>query len=354
MKTILLIDADEAARTSTAELLTLAGYAVSTAENGKIGVEKAQAARPDLVLCDIGMPVLDGYGVLYSFRQNPRLVRVPFIFLTARAERAEVRRGMELGADDYLTKPFESSELLSAIAGRFTRWQQLSPPAAEEVVVPVATGPSDFVVSQRSNLLALIVDRKPHTVPRRQIIYAEGDEPTRLYYVQAGRVKISKTTAAGKELITGFYQTGEFFGYKALLEGAVYYDSAVAVEDSTLLYIPADDFAQLLRNPEVSQQLVRLLAGRKREREEQLLDMAYNSLRRRVANALLGFYDHAKPNEAADALIQLSRDDLAAVVGIAPESLSRTLSEFRHDGLLEVTPKGIRLLQPDKLRRTDW
>lgn len=351
MKTILLIDDDEAARTSTAELLTLAGYAVSTAENGKIGVEKAQAARPDLVLCDIGMPVLDGYGVLYSFRQNPRLVRVPFIFLTARAGRAEVRRGMELGADDYLTKPFESSELLSAIAGRFMRWQQLNPPAEESV--PVATAPSDFVASQRSNLLALIVDRKPHAVPRRQIIYAEGDEPTRLYYVQAGRVKISKTTAAGKELITGFYQTGEFFGYKALLEGAVYYDSAVAVEDSTLLYIPADDFAQLLRNPEVSQQLVRLLAGRKREREEQLLDMAYNSLRRRVANALLGFYDHAKPSEP-EALIQLSRDDLAAVVGIAPESLSRTLSEFRHDGLLEVTPKGIRLLQPDKLRRTDW
>jgi CRP-like cAMP-binding protein len=353
MKTILVIDNDEADRTSTAELLTLAGYAVSTAENGKIGVEKAQASRPDLVLCDIGMPVLDGYGVLYSFRQNARLARVPFIFLTARAGRAEVRRGMELGADDYLTKPFESSELLSAIAGRFTRFQQLSPPA-EEALPVVATGPSDFVASQRSNLLALIVDRKPHPVPRRQIIYAEGDEPTRLYYVQAGRVKISKTTASGKELITGFYQTGEFFGYKALLEGAVYYDSAVALEDSTLFYIPADDFAQLLRNPEVSQQLVRLLAGRKREREEQLLDMAYNSLRRRVANALLGFHDHAKPNEAADALIQLSRDDLAAVVGIAPESLSRTLSEFRHDGLLEVTPKGIRLLQPDKLRRTDW
>ncbi len=351
MKIILLIDPDEAARTHTAELLTLAGYAVATAENGKIGVEQALAKRPDLVLCDIEMPVLDGYGVLYSFRQTPRLVRVPFVFLTGRAGRADVRRGMELGADDYLTKPFESSELLSAIAGRFTRLQQLYRPAEE---VPAASGPSDFVASQRSNLLTLIADRKPHPVPRRQIIYAEGDEPTRLYFVQAGRVKILKTTASGKELITGFYQTGEFFGYKALLEGSVYHDSAIAVEDSTLFYIPADDFAQLLRNPEVSQQLVRLLAGRKREREEQLLDMAYNSLRRRVANALLGFYDHARPGEATDALIQLSRDDLAAVVGIAPESLSRTLSEFRHDGLLEVSPKGIKLLQPEKLRRTDW
>jgi CRP/FNR family cyclic AMP-dependent transcriptional regulator len=351
MKTILLIDNDAVARESTAELLTLAGYVAETAENGKIGVEKARASRPDLVLCDVGLPVLDGYGVLYSFRQSPQLAMVPFVFLTARAERADVRRGMELGADDYLTKPFASSELLGAIAGRFARFQHL--PAEEEAPANSST-PAEFVASQRSNLLTLITDRKPHAVPRRQIVYAEGDEPTRLYFVQAGRVKIVKTTASGKELITGFYQTGEFFGYKALLEGTVYHDAAVTVEDSTLFYIPADEFAQLLRNPEVSQQLVRLMAGRKREREEQLLDMAYNSLRRRVANALLGFYDNVRPGEATDALIQLSRDDLAAVVGIAPESLSRTLSEFRHDGLLEVTPKGIRLLQPDKLRRTDW
>lgn len=350
MKTILLIEDDAAARESTAELLKLAGYAVETAENGKIGVEMARATPPDLVLCDIGLPVLDGYGVLYSFRQSPPLAKVPFIFVTARAGRADVRRGMELGADDYLTKPFESSELLSAIAGRFTRFQHL--PAYEEG--PARSGSAEFVASQRSHLLALITDRKPHAVPRRQIVYAEGDEPTRLYFVQAGRVKIVKTTASGKELITGFYQAGEFFGYKALLEGTGYHDSAVAVEDSTLFYIPADDFAQLLRNPEVSQQLVRLLAGRKREREEQLLDMAYNSLRRRVANALLGLYEHTNAGEAADAFIQLSRDDLAAVVGIAPESLSRTLSEFRHDGLLEITSRGIKLLQPEKLRRTDW
>lgn len=350
MKTILLIEDDATARESTAELLKLAGYAVQTAENGKIGVEMARASPPSLVLCDIGLPVLDGYGVLYSFRQSPQLARLPFIFVTARAGRADVRRGMELGADDYLTKPFENSELLSAIAGRFTRFQHL-PPDEE---TPARSVPAEFVASQRSHLLALITDRKPHPVPRRQIVYAEGDEPTRLYFVQAGRVKIVKTTTSGKELITGIYQTGEFFGYKALLEGTAYHDSAVAVEDSTLFYIPADDFAQLLRNPEVSQQLVRLLAGRKREREEQLLDMAYNSLRRRVANALLSLYEHIQPSEAEEALIQLSRDDLAAVVGIAPESLSRTLSEFRHDGLLEITSRGIKLLQPEKLRRTDW
>lgn len=345
MKIILLIDNDETARHSTADLLALAGYTVDTAENGKIGVEKARANPPSLVLCEIALPVLDGYGVLYSFRQSPQLASVPFIFLTERAGRADVRRGMELGADDYLAKPFESSELLGAIAGRFTRFRHLR--ADEEAPAP-SSGPSAFVASQRGNLLTLIADRKPHPTPRRQIIYAEGDEPTRLYFVQAGRVKTTKTTDAGKELITNFYQAGEFFGYQALLDRTAYHDSAVAVEDATLLYIPADEFIDLLRQPEVSQQLSRLLAGREREREQQLVEMAYSSLRRRVADALLRLHTPDQPG------IQLSRDDLSAVIGTAPESLSRTLSEFRQAGLIELTPNSIRVIQPEGLRRANW
>jgi CRP-like cAMP-binding protein len=203
--------------------------------------------------------------------------------------------------------------------------------------------------------MGLSADRKPHAVPRKQIVYAEGDEATRLYFVQAGRVKTTKATAAGKELITGLYQAGDFFGYKALLEGTEHHDSAVAVEDSTLLYIPADDFTQLLlRNPEVSQQFVRLLAGRVREQEELLLDMAYNSLRKRVADTILRLHEQQRQLDAANPLIQLSRDDMAALIGTAPESLSRTLSEFRHDGLIELTSKFIRVLQPEQLRRANW
>ncbi|MGI4744087.1 MAG: response regulator transcription factor, partial [Janthinobacterium lividum] len=100
MKTLLLIEDHDFIRENTAELLELAGYAVLTAENGKLGVEQALATRPDLVLCDIMMPVLDGYGVLQIFNQHPQLAGIPFIFLTAKTERADLRRGMELGADD--------------------------------------------------------------------------------------------------------------------------------------------------------------------------------------------------------------------------------------------------------------
>ncbi|ALW86761.1 transcriptional regulator [Hymenobacter sedentarius] len=352
MKTILLIEDNDFIRENTAELLALAGYTVLTAENGKVGVGKALATKPDLVVCDIMMPVLDGYGVLHIFNQNPQLAGVPFIFLTAKTERSDLRRGMELGADDYLTKPFSEIELLSAISGRLARFATLRPEYDLQ-----ADGLNEFLhdAQQVGNLESLSADRKPHPVPRKQVVYAEGDEATRLYFVQSGRVKTSKNTAAGKELITGLYQAGEFFGYKALLEGTVHHDTATAVEDAVLLYIPADDFTQLLnRNAEVSQQFVRLLAGRVREQEELLLDMAYNSLRKRVADTLLRLHAQQLALDPTDPRLPLSRDDMAALIGTAPESLSRTLSEFRQAGILELNPRFIRVLQPEKLRRTNW
>ncbi|AYA36796.1 response regulator [Hymenobacter oligotrophus] len=351
MKTILLIEDNDLIRENTAEILELAGYHVLTAENGKIGVEKALASRPDLVICDIMMPVLDGYGVLNIFNQNPQLAGIPFIFLTAKTERSDMRKGMELGADDYLTKPFDEAELLSAVTGRLNRFKHLKP----EYDLQSESGLNEFLDDARAvgNLESLSADRKVHTVRKKQEIYSEGDEPTRLYFVKAGRVKTVKTTAGGKELITGLYNAGEFFGYMALLEQTKHGDSAVAVDDSELVYIPKDDFTQLLlRNPEVGQQFIRLLAGRVNEREQQLLGMAYNSIRRRVADVLLRM--HEQPAAEGAAVIQLSRDDMAAVVGTAPESLIRTLSEFKHDGLIELTNKTIRVLQPDKLRRSNW
>jgi CRP-like cAMP-binding protein/CheY-like chemotaxis protein len=351
METILLIEDSDLIRENTAEILELAGYVVLTAENGKIGVSKALVTRPDLVVCDIMMPVLDGYGVLHIFTQNPQLKGVPFIFLTAKTERADLRRGMELGADDYLTKPFDETELLSAIRSRLARFHQLRP----DYDLHAPGGLSTFLddAAAVGHLSGLTADRRPHPLRKKQELYAEGDEATRLYFVQSGRVKTVRRSAGGKELITGVYGPGEFLGYLPLLEQRPHSDTAVVLDDAVLLYIPQEDFTQLLhRHSAVGQQFVRLLAGRVNEREQQLLGMAYDSLRRRVASTLLRLHEQARG--AAEAHIQLSRDDLAAVVGVAAESLIRTLTEFKQDGLIEQTPAGIRVLEPEKLRRSSW
>src|SRR6187397_733593 len=121
MKKILLIEDNDNIRENTAEILQLANYNVFTAADGKLGVEAALKNKPDLIICDIMMPVLDGYGVLHLLHKNPTLQNTPFIFLTAKSERAEMRKGMELGADDYLTKPFQGTELLNAVESRLRK-----------------------------------------------------------------------------------------------------------------------------------------------------------------------------------------------------------------------------------------
>lgn len=135
-----------------AELLTLKGYTVETASDGRDGIAQAMLHRPDLILCDVMMPHVDGYQVLEAIRLNRSLATVPFIFLTAKADRTDFRHGMNLGADDYLTKPFTSSDLLAAIESRLGQeqrraaaiqaqvekhWNQLTKVSAHEYNTPL-------------------------------------------------------------------------------------------------------------------------------------------------------------------------------------------------------------------------
>src|SRR6187549_3466006 len=121
METILLIEDNKDIRENMAEILELARYKVLLAEDGKQGTAMAIQHKPDIIVCDIMMPELDGYGVIHLLQKHDETKNIPFIFLTAKTERAELRKGMELGADDYITKPFTGTELLNAIEGRLKK-----------------------------------------------------------------------------------------------------------------------------------------------------------------------------------------------------------------------------------------
>ncbi|MCB0614637.1 MAG: response regulator, partial [Phaeodactylibacter sp.] len=125
MKKILVIEDNGEVRENLEEILELSGYDVLTAEDGKVGVEIALTDPPDLILCDVMMPHLDGFGVLNILSKKSSTANVPFIFLTAKAEKSDFRRGMNLGADDYITKPFYKDELLEVIETRLRKSEQL-------------------------------------------------------------------------------------------------------------------------------------------------------------------------------------------------------------------------------------
>ena len=126
MNKVLIIEDNDNIRENVVEILELSGYEVFAAANGKTGVETALKMLPDLILCDIMMPVLDGYGVLHLLTKNPETADIPFIFLTAKAERTDFRKGMDMGADDYITKPFDDVELLNAVESRLRKVEVLN------------------------------------------------------------------------------------------------------------------------------------------------------------------------------------------------------------------------------------
>ena len=349
MKTILLIEDNEDMRENTAEILELANYRVLKAENGRRGVEVARHETPDLVLCDIMMPELDGYGVLHMLGRDPATAEVPFIFLSAKAERGDVRKGMELGADDYLTKPFEESELLNAVEGRLKR-SELFRKGFDNGF----DGLNQFMDQARGleALKDIGRDRKLRKVAKKEVLFHEGDELRTIPYMVHGKVRTFKINNEGKELVTGLHGTGDFVGYMGLLENGRAMETAEALEDCEVALVPREDLLALLyKDRDVSIRFIKMLARDIKEKEHHLLQLAYASVRQRVAQALLRVQDRFAVEKGPGLGLHISREDLASIVGTATESLIRCLTDLKEEGLIASEGRDIRIVNRTGLEK---
>lgn len=343
-----MIEDNTEMRENTAEILELAGYKVSTAMNGREGVELAQKEKPELIICDIMMPQLDGYGVLLLLSKNVETASTPFIFLTAKAERTDFRKGMEMGADDYLTKPFDDVELLNAIESRLKKSDLLRKEFSKSI-----EGLNEFIsdVKGFDTLKQLSEEKELREYRKREEIYREGNYPRGVYFLNKGKVKTSITGENGKEFITGLYNEGEFFGYLALLEEGKYNETAVTLEDAEICLLPKEDFYSLVyKNADVSKKFIKMLSVGLHEKEEQLVKLAYNSVRKKVADALITLHNRFVKEGSDNFTINISREDLANIAGTATESTIRTLSDFKDEKLIEVHASKITILNYNKLK----
>lgn len=344
MKKVLIIEDNNDIRDNVVEILALAGYEVFEANNGKKGVDLAVNNKPDIILCDIMMPELDGYGVLYLLNKNPETNAIPFIFLTAKAERVDLRKGMEMGADDYLTKPFDDMELLNAIESRLKKKEM-----QENFYSKSLDRLSNLIAKSDglSELQKIIKERKSRQFKKNQVIYYEGDRANNLYLLIAGKVKTIKLAEDGRELMTGIFGADNYLGVQAILANEAYSDTATALEDSSLCLIPKDQIEPLLNlYPDISREFIKILASDVREKEEQLLQMAYNSVRKRMAEALLRLQ-----RQQTDDSFKISREDLAAMAGMATETVSRTLSDFKDENLIDKKGSVITILDLSRLAK---
>ena len=340
MKTILLIEDDKALRENTEELLELSGYSLLTAPNGKIGIEIAKKELPDIIICDIMMPEVDGYGVLENLSADEKTKQIPFIFLSAKTEHKEIRKGMDLGADDYLTKPFDEEDLISAVESRLAKSELLNRMRDQTA--------NDHRVSEDEirtlNELKNFFDDNGEviTFDQGETIYQEGLRSNKIYLILKGLVKCHCMDADGKELITSLYRADDFLGFTSFLNNIPYQESATAMEPVELTGISKDNLTEILgKNKNMSLQLMELLTENISVIKAQLLQMAYGSVRKKTAQTLLQFAEIM--NTKTEEPIKISRNDLASVAGIATESLIRTLSGFKKEGLIAIEGRNIRI-----------
>ncbi len=380
MRRLLVIDDHEDIRENIAEILTLAGYEVFTAPNGKKGVETALKEKPDLIICDIMMPELDGYGVLHLLRKNDATLDTPFIFLTAKTERSDFRKGMEMGADDYITKPFDDIELLNAIEIRLKKYDILHGKYSGD-----EKGASELIADLRASGTLRLDAKTAETqdLSKKMFLYQEGKRPKSLYMLKRGKIKAFRINEDGKEYITNLYVPGDYIGYLSLLENNPYEDSAVVLEDAELAVFPKEEFLDALyQDLQVATKFIRLIALNVQEKEERLLSLAYGSLRKRVAKGLLDIFakfstSAAQSNAASPitsspsaqsphtptnstpvthskntipTVLSISREDVAQYIGTATESLIRTLSDFKSEKLIDIQEGKIHIKDVQKLQ----
>ncbi|MBU6342030.1 MAG: response regulator [Bacteroidetes bacterium] len=344
-KKILIISHIGAERNHLMQILQLNGYETTVADNGQDGIALALQLLPDLILCEAQLPTLSGYDVLLRLEKNPNTTDVPFIFLSAQSEKEDYRKGMSLGADDYIAKPYDMAILLQTIEYRLRKRERIRATAPTN---PPSAAFDRFLGETKAQeaLIQLADNREVRHYKKRDIIFKEHDYPHNLFYVECGEVKLFKSNMEGRELILRIAGPGSFLGYLALLQEQAYTENAAVLESATLRVIPKEDFYALVYgNPNVTSNFLKILAHHIYEQEQQLLDLAYNSVRKRVAQTIVWLHEQGKGN------LHLLRDDLAAIVGTAKETLIRVLAELKNEGLIAVEDGDIKVLKMEKLRK---
>ncbi|OAD46370.1 response regulator [Polaribacter atrinae] len=346
MRKILLIEDDVVLRENTSELLELSNYEVTSASNGKIGVQLAQKIVPDIIVCDIMMPELDGYGVLEALTKNEVTKHIPFIFLSAKTERSDVRKGMDLGADDYITKPFNEDELISAIESRLAKVSILK----DRREINEAIEEEEEDIRSLNDLKNYFEDNGETFIFLKDAsIYKEGNNSNYIYLINSGLIKCHKLDEQGKQLTTALYKEDDLFGYTSFSQNLAYQESATAIQKTELVGLSKKTLTGVLnKNHKVTLELIELLTEDLAVVKDQLLQMAYSSVSKKTAKTILMFAE--KLNRKPEDQIKISRNDLASVAGIATETLIRTMSSFKKQGLIEIEGRTIRILDLEKLK----
>lgn len=339
---ILIIEDNLDVRENLSEILVLSGYDTITAANGKTGVESALREIPDLILCDIMMPELDGYGVLRILSKNPATAYIPFIFLTAKTEMSEMRKGMTLGADDYITKPFDDVELLDTIEIRLKKKKMPASDSTSQVFITINDK------QMMDALPASMLEGESRLLRKKDILYSEGQTCRNVFLIKSGKAIGTKVDDYSKEIITRLYQQPDIIALSSALTNQRYQETVKAFEDMEVIPVRKEDFIQaVLNDKSLAYYFLERIARDQVIADERLLLQAFGTVRNKLATVLIDLY-RAYEHEGK-AVIPVQREDLAAMAGTAKETIIRCLSEFKEEGLVTISGTDITIDDVDAI-----
>jgi len=341
MKRILIIEDDLEVQTDLKEILELMDYQVVTADNGKSGVQLALNSSFDLILCDVVMPMIDGFGVLNILRKKPSTKNIPFVLLTEKSNNLDFRRGMNLGADDYLAKPFRRNDLLRVVE---VRLEKSSNKKSTEEYSSFEFRNPELGYEELNQLFGELPAKEYRA---KEVIFPEGKLLQNIYWVKKGRVKIAKLNDFEKEYIFSFIDPEKTFGYSAMFRNKPTGFSATAVVDSVVVAMDREVFLNHMKTkPDINFYFLKKLSENLHIKEAQIIHLAYNPIRKRVSDALFEL-----SAQFSEGIISMSRDDLSHFVGMTKESLVRVLSEFKKENWVELKGNEIKIIDGASLLR---
>ncbi|MFZ4263801.1 response regulator [Sphingobacterium sp. HJSM2_6] len=338
MRNILIIESDETLLNKYSDILKLSGYNVISTHNSQKGIELAMNILPSLILCNISIPDLHGFEVLSILLNNPLTSSIPFVFLNSTSSNEVVKKGLELGADDFITKPFQSNQLIRSVEARINKaknqkWKSL--PINESYNIT-----SNFDKGFEE-LFELISKSKIRHLKKKQTLFYESDYSQWIYLLVEGSIKTYKLTNDGRQLITGLYTSKSFIGVGTLFLEEPLTESAEAVKNTSVYFLLKSDISELLnKHVQLNKYFMILLSNFLQEKDEQLVELAYNSVRKKLAQVLIKLSKTSVPIDDID----ISRDELAGLAGIANETVSRILTDFKEKGLIERNGSQIQIL----------
>ena len=391
MKKILLIEKNEDIRSNLAQVLELVNYEVFTAGDGVNGADLALRETPDMIICGSFLPLLEGYGLLQKIQNNPSTQNSRIIFFTPKSENGFSHNdghfngnghsnGHSNGYSNGHSNGHSNGDILShqqnghsnGISHSDMNGHQSVEASDLSKILEKIELPDNIINGIKSNAIdaikeevqapimeikgvvdifdLLLKDRDVNYYKKKQVIFSEGNCSRNLYFIKKGKVKTYQTNDYGKQLVVDLYAENDFIGYIPLLENTNYTEAAEALEETELLVIPRGEFNNLLKNnPEIMRLFMNLLTKSVCEKKNQMIGLAYNSLRKKVAEALVIIYTKYKADQYANFAIDISRDNLAAIAGTATESLIRTLTEFKSEKLIDIENNCIKILNKTKL-----